>query len=114
MNKIGNSDSSNVLQRPPGYFDVAQRDADIDLLSRKLCPFHSTPLILNQEIRLGDDDNRLRYRCRSCGVYVDFKGDELKSYSVGHALDVVNDMRIEERELTAAKIDPTDEDYIEV
>ena len=105
---------SKVFQKPIGYFDVDQRDADIDFLFRKLCPFHSTPLILNQEIRLGGDDIRLRYQCGFCGVYVDFKGDELKSYSVGHALDVVNDMRIEERELKAAKINPTANNCIEV
>lgn len=114
MNNNGNSDSSNVFQKPIGYFDVDQRYADIDFLSRKLCPFHSTPLILNQEIRLGGDDNRLRYRCRSCGCYVDFKGDELTTSSVGWALNVVNEMRIEERELTAEKINPTTNSCIEV
>jgi len=97
-----------------GYFEVSQRDKDIDFLSRKICPIHSTPLSLDHGFSLGGDDARLRYQCKSCGIYVDFKGDELKSYSVGHALDVVNEMRIEERELAAAKNNPTAEGDIEI
>ena len=114
MNNNGNSDPSNVFQQPIGHFDVDQRAVDINLLFRKLCPIHSTPLILKQEIRLGDDDTRLRYQCSSCGVYVHFKGDELKSYSAGHALDVVNDMRIKERGLAASKPNPTTNSGIKV
>jgi hypothetical protein len=114
MNKIGVSDSGNVRQQPIGYFDVDQRDADIDLLYRKVCPFHSTPLTLKKEIRLGGGDNRLRYGCRSCRCYVDFKGNEMKPGSIGWAIEIVNDMRMEERELTAAKGKPTEEIGIEI
>jgi hypothetical protein len=53
MNNNENSDPSNVFQQPIGCFDVDQKDVYIDLLSRKLCPIHSTPLVLKKEIRLG-------------------------------------------------------------
>jgi hypothetical protein len=107
MNKIGVWNLGNVLQHPSGHGDVDQTDVVIDLLSRKLCPVHLSPLVRCNVITLHDDYTRVRYGCMSCRCTADFVGDELKTDSVGRTLEFINLMIKDLREFAAAIIKPT-------
>ena len=114
MSKIGVWNLGNVLHHPSGHGDVNKKDVCFDLLYRKLCPMHLTPLILYNVYRLGDDYIREQYGCMTCRCRADFVGDELKSDSVGRTLDIINLMIKEKKELAAAKINLTEEDGVEI
>ncbi len=114
MNKIGIWNLGKVLQHPSGHGDVSKNDVCIDLLSRKFCPIDLTPLILRNIYRSGEDYIREQYGCMTCRCRADFVGDELKTDSVGQTLDIINLMIKEERELTAAKNNPTAKGGVEV
>lgn len=107
MNKIGAWSLSSVFRHPSSHYDVAQKDVCIDLLSRKLCPIHLTPLILRNVHKLGGDYIREQYGCMTCPCQADFVGDELKSDSVGRTLDFIYLMIKEMRDIKAAEINST-------
>jgi hypothetical protein len=114
MNKIGVWDLSNVFQHPSGHCDVDQNDVCIDLLFRKLCPVHLTPLVLYKVTSSGGDYIREKYGCMSCGCSADFVGDELKSDSVGRTLYFINLMINEEKEFAAAINNPAAKGSVKV
>jgi len=114
MSKIGVWNLGNVLHHPSGHGDVNKRDVCFDLLYRKLCPMHLTPLILYNVYRLGGDYIREQYGCMFCGCSADFVGDELKTGSVGRTLDTINLMVKEVRELTAAKVNSNAKGGVEI
>ena len=114
MNKIGVWNQGNVLQHPSGHGDVNKNDACIDLLSRKLCPIHLTPLILRNVYRLGGDYIREQYSCMTCRCRADFVGDELKTDSVGRTLEFINLWIKERREMKVAKNNPAAKSGVEV
>jgi hypothetical protein len=114
MNKIGVWDLSKIFQHPSGHCDVDQTEVCIDLLSRKLCPIHLTPLILRNVYRLGEDYIREQFGCMTCRCRADFVGDELKTDSVGRALDIINLMINEEKEFAAAINNPAAKGSVKV
>ena len=106
MNKIGVWNLGNVLQHPSGYDDVKKSAVCIDLLSRKLCPIHLTPLILRNIFRAGEDYIREQYGCKTCRCRADFVGEELKTDSVGRTVDFINLWIKEIREMKVEKTNP--------
>ena len=114
MNKIGVWNQGNVLQHPSGHGDVKKNDVCFDLLYRKLCPMHLTPLILRNVYKLGEDYIREQYGCMTCRCRADFVGDELKTDSVGRTLEFINLWIKERREMKVAKIKPTAKSGVEV
>jgi hypothetical protein len=114
MNKPGVWDLDSPLQHPSCYGGLDMVDVCADLLFRKLCPVHLTPLIPYKKCELGEDYTRVQYGCLSCRCTADYVGDELKSDSVGRTLEIINLMIEEERELSAAKINPAAESGIQV
>ena len=114
MNKNGVWKLGNVLQHPSGHGDVSEKDLCIDLLSRKLCPMHSTPLILRNVYRLGEDYIREQYGCITCRCRADFVGDELKTDSVGRTLEFINLWIKETGEMKVAKNNPAAKSGVEV
>lgn len=114
MNKFGVWDPSNPFQHPSGHGDYDQNDVCVDLLFRKLCPVHLTPLVLRKVTRSGGDYTREQYGCMSCDCSADFVGDELKSDSVGRTLYFINLWIKERREMEVAKNNPTAKGGVEV
>jgi len=114
MSKIGVWNLGNVLQHPSGHGDVNKKDMCIDLLSRKLCPIHLTPLILRNVYRLIEDYIREQYGCMTCRCSADFVGDELKPDSVGRTLEFINYMIEEAREMKPAKSNRITKSCVEV
>jgi len=104
---------NNVSHHPFSKGDIYQKDRIIDLLSRKICPVHLTPLVLYNVFR-ADDYIRKQYGCISCRCTADFVGEELKSDSIGRTLYFIDLMREEEQELAAARTHQTDDEGKEV
>ena len=109
MTKIRVWDLSNLFHHPFSHGDVDQKDRWINLLSRKFCPLHLTPLVLYNVFK-SDDYIREQYGCVSCRCTADFVGDEMKSGSVGPTLDFIELFNKDVKKFTAVKNNPTDED----
>lgn len=81
----------NFFQHPFKPSNVSPEDVVYNLLERKLCPIHLSPLILCEQIELHDGEYiRKRYGCLECHCEADFVGYELKSDSVCRTIEFIN------------------------